>query len=347
MMNMARMRGVVIGCLWALAGYPQTQPPQLHYLGEVGHLEPPFSSRRSVTFGRIQVISEADGALRIQGRDDARKFWKATVPVGGGVGFTDVWQADFDRNGRKDLLVAAYFPKNGRCVDGITLSFLLFNNHGEPVPWVIDTHMPAHIGEPDIPALFTDGLTKLVVTDCSYSNPPRSGEDREITGIYEAKDATWHLIRPANLADYVALVRRNYKFHPSFDELIAPDPGSWQDRGNVLDPHGPPPVHLEAVIAASPECRGVRLTVVDGRVQRIPHDPCDELGKDRMRLSNGTVCYGWPTVVVDRSDGREIVAEPKRLNTALQEIMRERRTVILAGQSEPDRCSPTLLWAIQ
>jgi hypothetical protein len=142
--TVTKMSSFVVGWLCAFTSCLQAaSAPSLRYLGEVGHLWPPFSSRRSVTLGHVLVTSEADGGLVIAGHDDDQKSWRASVPVGSGIGFTDVWQADFDRNGRQDLLIAAYAPQNGRCVDGMTLSFLLFNDHGQPVPWVIQSHIPA------------------------------------------------------------------------------------------------------------------------------------------------------------------------------------------------------------
>ena len=70
------------------------------------------------------------------------------------------------------------------------------------------------------------------------------------------------------------------------------------------------------------------------------------VGKDRIELSNGAVCIGWPIAVIDGRDGREIVADPNRLRTALDRIVNEQRTVIFAGQSDPERCSPTMVWAM-
>jgi hypothetical protein len=349
---MTRTLGLVVSLLWALPATPQaTSTQRLRYLGEVGHLWPPFSSLKSITFGSIRVVPNADGELRFIGRDDHQSQWTATVPVGSGVGFTDVWQADFDRNGRQDLLIAAYFPQNGRCVDEITLLFLLFNERGQPVPWVMHTRMLTGRRTPVTPAIFVDpeydGRMRLVATDCSYSTPPRFGEDRSITGIYVAENASWRLVRPANIADYIALVRRSYRFQPGHDELLSPDPTRWHDQGNTLDTHGPPPVKVKAVLPGSPECRGVRLAVVGGRVQRPANDPCDVAGKDRIELSNGTVCFGWPTTVIDGPGGREIVADPDHLRTALERIVNEQRTVVFAGQTDPERCSPTIAWAMQ
>lgn len=348
--TMTRALSFIVGwfCTFAVGLHAA---PGLRYLGEVGHLWPPFSSSSSVTFGRIQVTGETDGTLRLAGRDDDQRPWTATVPVGSGVGFTDAWQSDFDRNGRQDLLIAAYFPQNGRCVDQITLSFLLFNDHGRPVPWVIQTRMPVGKREPAIPALFADlehdGRMRLVVTDCSYSSPPRFGEDRSITGIYLAENATWNLVRPANIADYLALVRRSFRFQPNHDELLSTDPFNWCDRGNTMDPHSPQAVKVKAVLPASPDCRGVRLTVVNGRVQRPANDPCDVVGEDRIELSNGAVCFGWPIIVLDGPGGREIVADPKGLRAALERVVNEQFTVVLGGETDPKRCSPTILWAMR
>jgi len=340
-----KMSILVVGWLCACASCLQAaSAPGLRYIGEVGHLWPPFSSRRSVTLGHVEVTSEADGGLVFAGHDDDRKPWKASVPVGSGIGFTDVWQADFDRNGREDLLIAAYAPQNGRCVDRMILSFLLFNDHGQPVPWVIQSRMPADRREPATPAIFADlehdGRLHLVVTDCSYSTPPRFGEDRSITGIYVAENATWKLIRPANIVSYTALVRRSYRFRQNHDELVATDPIQWRDLGNTMDLHGPSPVRLKGILAPSPDCRGISIPIINGRVELPANNPCDVLGRDRIELSNGAVCFGWPVVVIEGQDGREIVADPKRLQSVLQQIVTEQRTVVFAGQSNAERCGP-------
>jgi hypothetical protein len=325
---------------------------QLDYLDEIGHLGTQFDERKSVSFGPVTITTLENGTARFQGKDDHGKPWSATLVSEAGVGFTDVWQADFDHNGRPDLLVATFFPKNGRCVDEITLQFLLFDNDGKPVPWVINSRMPHSNREPKIPAIFVkagkEATTELVVTDCAYSDPPRVGEDRSIVGIYEAKDARWSLYKPNNLGPYVAVVRRSYNFQLNNDQLLPIDTPHWLDRGNRRRSGGSPTVQVTAVLPASPECRGVRLPpIVDGHFQRDWKDPCRELGKDRIRLSNGTVCYGWPLLVIDRNDGRDIVADPKHLNTLLQELVRERRNITLTGQTEAELCNPTALWATQ
>jgi len=294
----------------------------------------------------VQVVLSGDDIL-FRGRDDAGKRWQAALPVSRGIAHTAVWQADFDHNSRQDLLVAAYSFSNGRCIDEITLSFILFNNHGQPVPWVVQTRSPSS----NMPAIFADlnhnGRAELVVTDCTYGDSPRFGEDRRITGVYEAKDAAWSLVKSANLAPYTSLVRQSHRFDRT-DVLLPSIPVEWTDQGNRFNPSGSPSVHVVALKAPSENCRGpIHLPpVVDGRLQVEGwHDPCDVQGHNRLELSNGTVCYDWPTVILDDESGREIVAGSEHPERVLEAILDRHLPVSLAGQRDSKRCSPVVLWA--
>ena len=308
-----------------------------------------FDERKSVNFGPVKITTLENGTARFLGMDDRGKHWSATLVTEGGVGYTDVWQADFDRNGRPDLVVASYFPRNGRCTDEITLQFLLFSHDGIPVPWVINSRVPISKREPSVPAIFVDEgrgtAIKLVATECAYADPPRFGVDRSIVGIYEAKDARWSLHRPNNLGAYAALVRTSHRIR-SNDELLPADPAQWLDGGNRTSSGSPAGVQVAGVLPASPDCRGVRLPpVVDGRLQLDWVDPCREEGENRIELSNGIICLRPSLLVVDRNGEPDIVADPSQLNARLQELAGERRNVSLMGQTEAERCSPTALWA--
>jgi hypothetical protein len=333
------------------SGHIRAASFELRYLGEIGHLGTSSDSRTAIRFGRTPAVSTGDGGVVFQGRDDSGKAWQANLGIVGGIGFTTVWQADFDRNSRPDLLVAASFSGNGRCSDEITLSFLMFDRGGRPVPWVIQTRMPPSQRYPPVPAIFApmnqNGRTRLLVTNCEFSDPAVNGDERSITGIYEAKDATWRLVRPARLEPYLALVRQRHKVRLEQDRLLVPSPGGWLDQGTEANRASE---RLTAVLNASPSCRGpVRLPpVVNGQLQAAGwKDPCDEIGENRIQLSDGTICYGWPTVIMDRANKREIVAESESSDPQplLKEIVAEQFTVVLAGQRETRRCSPTLLWA--
>jgi hypothetical protein len=323
--------------------------PGLRYLGDIGDLGIPGNANTSAQFGRIQVVWTGDRIL-FQGRDDDAKRWRAVLPIAQGVGYTSVWQADFDHNSRRDLMIAAYFQQNGRCIDEVTLSFLLFDDHGRPMPWLIRTRMPYSHKFNSVPAIFADfnhdGRAEVIVTDCAYGDPKSLGEDRSITGIYEAKDAMWNLIRPSHLAPYVALVRQSHRLRPGVDRLFTAIPAGWTDQGNRIEPNSPP-VQPIALLASSEACRGpVHLPpVVNGELIQGWKDPCDELGHNRIQMSNGAVCYDWPTVVVDTDEGREIVADSEHPETLLKKIIEQGRSVVPAGQRDPKRCSPVMLWA--
>lgn len=187
----------------------------LRYLGEIGHLGPPFSAQTVADLKIARV--DADAEYTIQGTDDAGKPWRADISVASGIGWTDVWEGDFDANARRDLMIAATFPTNGRCLDPATITFLMFDSRGRPVPWTLDTWLPKNGGQGKVPALLRDfkhsGRPELIATACENSNlsrPFSNGENRSVAGIYQAQDAHWKLIRPADAKPLAEALRSNY-----------------------------------------------------------------------------------------------------------------------------------------
>ena len=229
----------------------------------------------------------------------------------------------------------------------------MMDAHGKPNPWIVHTNVPRETTFPPMPAILTDlnsdGRAQLVVTDCEYADRPRLGEDHSVTGIYEARDALWKLTPPTGtevLARVAEIVLHSSAFRSGIDKLNSVDTAHWSDLGND---HQQASGQITSVLPAEAGCRGVvRLgPVVDGKM-RLPNpdDPCIERGADRIRLSNGMTCYGWPTVVLDRREGREIVAaESKKVPSVLQEIAAQHIAVSLAGEAILGRCSPVLLTA--
>ena len=106
----------------------------MKYLDDVGGVGSDFDRRKSADLGLASVFSE-EGVLRFEGRDRNGSPWHGWVPQTGGIGWTEVWTADFDHNGQPDLLIASHFPSNGRCVGRADLLFLLFDQAGRPSPW--------------------------------------------------------------------------------------------------------------------------------------------------------------------------------------------------------------------
>lgn len=327
----------------------------VRYLDEVGHLGSEFDSRSSVDFKIAKASMTADGDIEFTGKDDGERKWSARFRVAGGVGWTTVWKADFDRNGRPDLMIGAYFPRNGRCIPGVTISFLMFDAHGRPNPWSVQTDIPGYADVfPQMPALLTDleghGRAQLVATRCEYAVGP--GEDHSIAGVYEARDAVWKLWRPTNLTAIGrvdSIVLRSSPLRPRIDTLEPVEPESWPDLGNDHRQGSLMSAQITDVLPAEAGCRGiVRFgQLVDGRIT-LPdeNDPCVEGSQNRIRLSSGVTCYGWPTVVLDGPEGREIAgASSERVVSALRKIRDQKLAVTVSGQVAAGRCSPVLVSA--
>ncbi len=325
----------------------------MHYLGEIGHLETEYDRRTSVDLVVAQAVSN-NQEVHIEGKDDGGKRWTAAVRIEGGVGWTDAWLADFDGNSRKDLLIASIFPPNGRCLDPVHLTFLMMDSAGRPVPWSIDSRWPRTVGEGKRPALLVDfnrnGRAELMVTECEYSPGPEVAEDRRITGIYEAQDAQWRLIHPADLAPYIGLFRANYR-QSQFVHLLPPKQPDSTDFGNQ-PVTGASPSMLKAIQPPAPECSEPHIwlpPMVNGRLDFSVRNPCDELGHSRLMFSDESTCYADPgmTIVMDRAEGREIVETEHRrdLETALQRLVTEKFKINRIGQMIPGKCSPAMLWA--
>ena len=349
----------LIAFVSSLASAVHAQPsPPMRYLGEVGHLgevqvhHAPFKDvpLKSVDFGIAKASAVETGVL-FQGADDSGKPWRATVAVLGGIGWTDVWQADFDANSRPDLMIAATFPSNGRCLSPVTITFLMFGSQGRPVPWTIETYLPNNGGIAKPPALLRDfnhnHRAELVATECEYSDPPVAGEAWRIHGIYEAEDARWKLIHPKDVQLYSHAVRVSHQRGLSTEFLTATS-SAWADFGNSNPVVAHSAVTITDVLQPEPECRhAIRLKVVDGQVRRLANDPCEIFSGNRLEMSDGRVCLGWPTVVIDNSEGREIVADPALIESKLRELAAARLPVTLVGQSNQLRCSPTQVWVNQ
>jgi hypothetical protein len=169
----------------------------MKYLDEVGHLGDTSVNdhRKSANLVVARVFREGEGStLRFEGRDLAGKPSRLWLPGVGGVGWTDVWMADFDHNGQRDLLIGTHFPGNGRCVNGEEITILMFDARGRPIPWTTATMLPNGSKYPYVPAILRDvnrdGRAEVVTTGCEPGGWP--GEEHwRITGVYEARDARW------------------------------------------------------------------------------------------------------------------------------------------------------------
>jgi hypothetical protein len=342
------MRTILLLAL-SSAGFGQVLPA-LVYLDEVGHLNTASDRRTSVDLGFVRLKASAgkpdlftgSEELRASGVDDRGVPWLARVPASGGLGWTEAWSSDFDANGRKDLLLAAYAPGNGRCLDRVVLHFLLFDSSGRPVPWTAETFLPRKWKPRSPPAILRDidrdGRPELLVTSCEYSESSSTfGEDRALAGVYEAENARWGLQVPTSLEVYQRVVRANHAL-AGFVFLKPANPSDWIDLGNARA-LAPRPMQVREVRLADPGCRGVDVQVVEGALVAGPSPGCS----DHLILSDGSAWCGEAAIVMDRTDGREILFAQFATIGTWRDLRREGRRVMLFGGTSK-RCSLRLLW---
>lgn len=316
-------------------------PFRMKYLGEVGHLGD-LDPRTSVNLGIARVFPEPDGNLRFEGRDVAGKPWHVWLPEAAGVGGTDVWTADFDHNGRQDLLISAMFPRNGRCTDGTTLYVLMFDQMGRPVPWVVASHTFNGYRHPPLGVVNSNGngRAEIVTVNCEYSDQLATGvmEDRQISGIYEARDARWYPMRSSSDRPYMRVVNPDPRETSRYARWLPTDAARWPDF--LAGYNDRPLTQLRSMMTGAVGCSGIRLPVVDGRVVSAADDSCDSLKNNRVVFSDGEPRQGWPLVVIDSPGGRDVF-----LSGSMAPLMRLLKTGYEFRALGENPQSPSVLWA--
>jgi hypothetical protein len=280
----------------------------MKYLDDVGNLGNQYShdKRQSANLGIARVRSEGEGStLRVEGFDAGGKMWRVWLPQIGGVGFTEVWTADFDANGRQDLLFAGHFPGNGRCIDGLDITLLLFDAQGRPVPWNMSTMLPDHSSFPYVPVIVRDlngdHRAEFVMTDCERVDPPEGfGERRRVSGVYEAREARMVPLRDVDTQPYARIAGRIH----GVGKMETTPPDNWPDPMAGFD--ATPLVYLTGILTREAGCGGIRLKVEGNRVVDGTDESCKLVDADRSIYSNGTTVRSWPSVIIESAEGREI-----------------------------------------
>jgi hypothetical protein len=325
----------------AIATANAQAPFPMKYLGDVGHLGG-LDPRTSANLGFARVFPGTDGDLRFEGRDAAGRQWHVWFPAAPGVGATDVWTADFDHNGHPDLLISAMFPRNGRCTDGTIIYILMFDQMGRPVPWVMPSHTFDGYGRPPLGVLQRDGNGRadIVAVDCEYSDQLATGvmEDRQISGIYEARDARWYPIRNTSDRSYMPAVNPHPRQSSRYARWLPIDAAKWPDFLAGYDDR--PLTQLRSMITGAVGCGGMRLPIVDGRGVSSADDPCDSLKYDQVVFSDGEPRQGWPFVVIDSPDSRDVFLSGSP--TPLVHLLKMGYRFRVLGENPR---SPSLLWA--
>ena len=329
------MRTITFGFVMAASVMAQARFP-MTYHASVGVLGfPDFDKRKFVDLGIARVFPD-DGNLRFEGKDHAGKPWRVWVPQLGGVGGTEVWTADFDGDGQQDLLIRSWKPYSGRCVDAGVVTVLLFDRQGRPVPWTMSTQVPNPNLHPPRGAIVLanqHGRAEFVFTACEP--PPHGGEDRSISGVYEADRVRMVPVRNVDMKPYLRAAKA---IHGSRDVTWSRAiPGEWPDQMSGFD--DPESLRVAAVMEADEKYRTVDFPILNGRFVDAVPGPLEVLSHDRVRYSDGLTRLGWPNVIIDGPDGRSVYIAHHE--DALRRIVKAGyRVKILGNPSEP-----TWVWA--
>ncbi len=279
----------------------------IRHLGSIGHLE----GKPPVNLGTVRAASVHASYARLDGRDRAGKPWRAWMRTFGGIVGTEVWAADFDRNGQDDLLVARHFAANGWCPAPVDVVILLFDSGGRPVPWKLHSQSPpasANERYPFEPIAVIDsnrdGRAEFVSLACTspFDNHPLG--QSWIDGAYSAKDARLGVVKSPDLKAYRARVGP-----------LAARPAEWQDLRS--DPESKTWEQIESLAKGEIGCKefqpppltlpvlgpGRNLVLVDAP------NPCKATEDPEVILA-GRRENAWPEdIVVDGPNGRDIWLE--------------------------------------
>jgi hypothetical protein len=319
------MRIVLVVLLGAALAMGQARFPMKNR--NVDSLGRDFDKRQFVDIGGARVFLEEDN-LRVEGKDHAGKPWRIWVPRIGGIGATDVFTADFDHDGQQDLLIRSFFPVNGHCLDRGEITVVLFDEDGRPVPWHVTGQLPRTPMLPVVLDLNLDLRAEFVVISCERSG---DGEDRGISGVYEAQHA--HMVPiHAVLAPYLRIAKR--MSGSRFVTWLPVNPDEWPDQLSGFDSIAS--LHIESLLKPAEECSHViNFQFENGKLVR---KDCSALGHDRMLYSDGLQRIGWPYVVLDGPDGRSVYIAG--YEDALRRIIKAGYRVKILGNPS----QPTWIW---
>jgi len=321
----------VVGCLFLLAGCVHSQTPfPMTEIAELRDLYWDMDSAGStapVELGLARLIFESRDVFRVEGVDDQGRPWQAWIPHSSGPHL--VYRADFDKNGRDDLLFATAYASNGRCVEGGVLTSFLFDEAGRPIPWSKPSQGMLRETPVTLLDLNRDGRAELVTSDCEYAAEMR--EKRWLNGVYEARDARWQPLPAEQSAPYLEAAQQPYFDYDWADWSEPATP--WEDPLEGWEQV--PPVELTGILGGEIGCP----TYDD------PESDCEPgSGFTRLRFSDGSIRAlrfghdGWPAVVADGPAGRFMfLAEPYRWQ-AVQRVFNRPLQVLGA----PD--APAVLW---
>jgi hypothetical protein len=230
------------------------------YLGEIGYLDSDCGEEQRITMdlGIAKVYGSGKESVRLEGRNDSGRRWQLWVPryrICSSLNGIDAWIADFDNNGRQDLLLSGHEAVNGACLDFVDLIIVLFTETGNPAAYFTETHGFSDLGEPPhaVMDLNRDGRTELVLSECWWQGGGHP-EVRQVTGVFEARNEGWVALRHASEEPYLHELRTRMEmqwvawssdFDPDSVIWLAGEQAKWPDSLQLVGRTGLPRIELD------------------------------------------------------------------------------------------------------
>ncbi len=294
----------------ALAALASAQAPfPMTFMGDIGH-DDALYEEAGMDLG-VARAHRAEEGLLIEGPDASGLPWR--VWLNPTHYRQPVYQGDFDGNGKPDLLVVQTLIGNGMCIDSGTFLFLMMDERGRPVPWEADSQ--GFLAKPELgaPILYDsdgDGRAELATHECeSYPIDGDKRERRWLTDVFEAEAGQWERVQQAAPNLFEMAMRQRYEAYDFVDFERSP----WEEPKPLQPLYEGPELRVTGILPG-------------------------EWDGGRLRYSDGIVRNGWPAVIEDAPEARELhFAEPR---WALDLLLQEGNPVRLIGPDE----WPAYLW---
>ncbi|HLL72921.1 MAG TPA: hypothetical protein VK363_15870 [Pyrinomonadaceae bacterium] len=285
-----------------------------------------FTRRLSIGVATAELkLDEERGFLILTGKDRAGNAWSVAA-TGGSPGGVEIYEADLDRNGLRDLVLLAPTGGNGLAPSSHIVVVTFERETGRPVRFEAEGYFDADAKSIfDLRDMNGDGRAELI-----YMN---YDDGYWITNLYTAANARWRRIKGR------FGTRHSFPLYTRFTNR--PNRRATQPRAG-RKPFAPD---------LSNDAPNLRGRLVSYRWANISQSEDIELNFETTAGQQVTCrpvsWYSSFTIVKDGARGREIFSfagGEDDVKRALDEIITGRYEVALSGRRKAEGCQPEVLW---
>jgi len=273
-----------------------------------------FQSAVPVSFGTGTMVTDAGGAVTLNGVDRKGTAWTATYHTDPGPG-CQLWQAYLGTNGEVDLIFVQFGFDSSGGWDTI-LSLLLFDDQGRPFPW--------------------QAMGKFTTNDSGVRELVQLGKEKKLVAIV-----------PERKGDAQGNIHYSYRAY-TFAGIRATElAGAYGDVNWPLSDYPAPQNRTDLTVVHTLTTSGQ-----SDSGNEIPPNPSLFKGligtnDSQLQLVMSNTSFRLPDVlVVESTAGRKITSSP--MNSDLISLQALHAAGIALGNNCQNRpCHPVVLWLKQ